>query len=62
MEILNKNAAFLCNSEVYASLKQIKHDQTQKLIKKKNIKQTDATQLEINLDKHLPTIVFVSAG
>jgi hypothetical protein len=61
MEILNKNASFLCNSEVYALLKQIKEDQAQKLIKKKNLKsQTDAQQLDINIDKHLPTIVYES--
>jgi hypothetical protein len=61
MEILNKNAAFLSNSEVYALLKQIKQDQAQKLIKKKNLKnQVDAQQLDINIDKHLPTIVYES--
>jgi hypothetical protein len=60
MEILNKNAAFLCNSEVYALLKQIKQEQAHKLIKKKNLKNQTDQQLDINIDKHLPTIVYES--
>jgi hypothetical protein len=61
MEILNKNVAFLCNNEVYSLLKQIKQDQALKLIKKKNIKLADANNIDdINIDKHLPTIVYES--
>lgn len=59
MEILNKNAGLLSNSEVYSLLKQTKADLTQKLIRKKNF---DANNANLNqqVDKHLPTIVYES--
>lgn len=59
MEILNKNVALLSNSEVYSLLKQTKHDLTLKVIKKKNLDANNAN-LNINVDKHLPTIVYES--
>jgi hypothetical protein len=60
MEILNKNAALLSNSEVYALLKHIKHEQTQKLIKKKNLDVNNVNLDKLAVDKHLPTIVYES--
>jgi len=59
MEVLKKNSAILSNSEVYALLKQTKLDLTQKLIRKKNL---DANNANLNqqIDKHLPTIVYES--
>ena len=67
MEIINQNVAFLSNCEVYTLLKQTKEEQTQKLTKKKlqnqNLNTADQIQtanLNINIDKHLPTIVYES--
>jgi hypothetical protein len=58
MEILNKNAGFLTNFEVYSLLKQTKEDLANRLLaRKKNINNNSA---EINVDKHLPTIVYES--
>lgn len=59
MEILNKNAALLSNSEVYSLLKQTKLDLTHKLIKKKNLDPNNAN-LNQQVDKHLPTVVYES--
>lgn len=67
MEIVNKNVAFLSNCEVYTLLKQTKEDLAKKLTKKKlekqNLNTADQIQtanLNINVDKHLPTIVYES--
>ena len=63
MEVLNKNVAFLSNSEVNELLKQTKEDLTAKLTKKKQQKaqNVDADSASnINIDKHLPTIVYES--
>lgn len=59
MEILNKNAGLLSNSEVYSLLKQTKLDLTQKIIRKKNLDPNHAN-LNQQVDKHLPTIVYES--
>jgi hypothetical protein len=58
MEILNKNVALLSNCEVYTLLKQTKEELANKLAKKKNLK--DSSSLELNVDKHLSTIVYES--
>ncbi len=58
MEIINKNVALLSNCEVYTLLKQTKEELASKLAKKKNLK--DNASLEINVDKHLSTIVYES--
>ena len=60
MEILNKNVALLSNSEVYALLKQTKENLAHKLMKKKSAKNPDNVNLEINVDKHLSTVVYES--
>lgn len=68
MEIVNKNVAFLSNCEVYTLLKQTKEELAHKLSKKKLEKQhlNTADQIQtanlssINVDKHLPTIVYES--
>ena len=67
MEIVNKNVAFLSNCEVYTLLKQTKEELAQKLTKKKLEKQhlntadqIQTANLNINVDKHLPTIVYES--
>ena len=59
MEILNKNVALLSNYEVYDLLKRTKDEQTQKLIQKKKLDPNTAN-LSVNVDKHLPTIVYES--
>jgi hypothetical protein len=56
MEILNKNAGFLTNFEVYSLLKQTKEDLANRLARKKNANNS----ADINVDKHLPTIVYES--
>ena len=60
MEILNKNAALLSNSEVFSLLKQTKENLAHRLMKKKSIKNPENVNLEINVDKHLSTIVYES--
>jgi len=65
MEILNKNVALLCNSEVHSLLKQIKETQSEKLSakKKQDKKKSDQQQKTDNenqIDQHLPTIVYES--
>lgn len=64
MEVLNKNVGFLSNCEVYELLKQTKEDLTVKLTKKKQQKAqnsaADVDSSNINIDKHLPTIVYES--
>lgn len=59
MEILNKNAGLLSNSEVYLLLKETKIDLTKKIIRKKNLDPNNAN-LNQQVDKHLPTIVYES--
>jgi hypothetical protein len=60
MEILNKNAALLSNYEVYDLLKKTKEELALKLIKKKKLDSNTANLDNLNLDKHLPTIVYES--
>ena len=74
MEVINKNVAFLSNCEVYSLLKQTKEDQAKKILRKKiqaaqnatsNTQQLEQLQqqqqlVNINIDKHLPTIVYES--
>ena len=57
MEIVNKNVAFLTNCEVNQLLKKTREDLKAKIAKKKNI-QID--QLNLNIDKHLSTVVYES--
>jgi hypothetical protein len=52
MEILNKNAALLSNFEVFKLLKETKEIQDLKYNKSNNLQQ--------NIDKHLPTIIYES--
>jgi hypothetical protein len=63
MEIVNSNVSFLSNFEVFELLKETKEDLAQKLSAKKannlsNSKKLD--QQNINIDKHLPTVVYES--
>ncbi|RNA00325.1 DNA-directed RNA polymerase III subunit RPC9 [Brachionus plicatilis] len=59
MEIVNKNAALLSNSEVFTLLKETKEKSAQKLIKKKNLDPNNSN-FSTNVDKHLPTVVYES--
>lgn len=64
MEILNRNAALLSNSEVFSLLKQTKENLAIKLIKKKsstlNNNNHNQEASTLNVDKHLSTIVYES--
>lgn len=66
MEVLNKNVGFLSNCEVNELLKQTKQDLTVKLTKKKQQQAQNSADsaavdpANINIDKHLPTIVYES--
>jgi len=65
MEILDKNASFLCNSEVYSLLVEVKRQQS--VTNKKNNSTSsskdaaNASKIQSDaVDKHLPTIVYES--
>ena len=64
MEIVNKNVAFLTNCEVFGLLQQTKEDLAKKVLAKKNHKQNQQANLtdqqSVNIDKHLPTVVYES--
>jgi len=68
MEIVNKNVAFLSNCEVFGLLQQTKEKLAQKVLAKKTNRhntnnQTNlllSEQQSINVDKHLPTVVYES--
>lgn len=61
MEILNKNTAFLSNCEVFGLLQQTKEDLARKVLAKKSKNNTNLTDSQqINVDKHLPTVVYES--
>lgn len=69
MEVLNKNQTLLSNCEVFGLLQQTKEALAYKVLtKKKNQKidvnnstiQTLTDQQRINVDKHLPTVVYES--
>jgi len=66
MEIVNKNVSLLSNFEVFGLLQQTKEDLAHKVIEKKtNRHKTNnavcSVELQnINIDKHLPTVIYES--
>lgn len=66
MEIISKNASLLSNFEVFGLLQQTKEDLARKVIEKKtNRHKTNraicSVELQnINIDKHLPTVIYES--
>jgi len=66
MEVVNKNVAFLSNCEVFDLLKQTKENIALRLLAKKSnnlnnsINNLSLDQQNINVDKHLPTVVYES--
>ena len=66
MEVVNKNVAFLSNCEVFDLLKQTKENIALRLLAKKSnnlnnsINNLSLDKQNINVDKHLPTVVYES--
>lgn len=68
MEIVKKNEAFLSNCEVFGLLQQTKENLARKVLAKKTNRHntnnqanlTLSEQENINVDKHLPTVVYES--